>query len=154
MCLSLRGCAAFLLVDPAVLWGWSVRARERHRSRKTRQRMGNVRGALSSSPLVSLAHHQLCVSSFHVSFSPSLVKCEVGVAAVITPPRWELPKKKKQQTVTDQCQKNTVKFQSLLQPNYSAANYALFNRKQGLWFMRVMYTVYGCIKALILTLFL
>ena len=68
-------------------------ASQRDRSRKTKQSLDNVRGVLRRTPLVSLAHHQLWVSSFHVSFSPWRVKCEVGVAAVITQTRWELPKK-------------------------------------------------------------
>lgn len=84
--------------DPTVLWGEPCQL-ERDRSGKTT--LDNVRGALSGSPLVSSARHKLSVSLVHVSSSPSLVKCEEGVAAVITPTRWELPKKKKKETDSD-----------------------------------------------------
>ena len=119
-------CDHALDTDPTVLLGELVqgeRERDAAQERKTRRRPNNFRGALSGSPLVSAARPELWVSSVHVSFSPLLVKCEEGVAAVITQTCWELTKKKnkKKQTVTDQCQKS----QSFSQHNLSNPKWAL-----------------------------
>ncbi len=54
--IRLSECVDFLFVDLTVLWGELCKL-ERHRSRKTRQRLDNVRGVASGSPLLSSTRH-------------------------------------------------------------------------------------------------